>query len=411
MGIMDFFSAQPPPLDDRMTEALSPLFAEHVVGDREYKAGLTKVAKEQYELLSVLFSDEELINLVPCFCHRSYEGLVVLTSRRVMEFKGKIRAEMTLDHVAAVEMGVHPGGFIILEVIGRNYVPYSSGMSNRALDELTKNHIQVNITGVEIARHFTALLNGQRQRGLHTAATPPVHEFTMPGQLPNDVDLIMEQYGRYIFNPLRSNFEPDNIWASVASLYPLAQADPDAFVTALSERFLPAGDWSLYGAARMVTELLETGFKHPAHDALLTASLQFLRERGVPNLMLTEYEWRYWVDTQGKTEPWLVGRSKPTPEQAPITDLAVGEVRRIAQVFPEADSNIILVRRHEEGGYVSVIDAKWSDDNPTRSQGDWERADTLNELYWKLGCSFQVPTYWYHEELEPYFPLPEPRLE
>lgn len=81
-----------------------------------------------------------------------------------MEFKGKIRQQMTLDHVATVEMSVHPGGFIILEVIGRNYVPYSSGMSNRAIDELTKNHIQIHITGAEIARHFTALINGQRRQ-------------------------------------------------------------------------------------------------------------------------------------------------------------------------------------------------------------------------------------------------------
>jgi hypothetical protein len=247
--------------------------------------------------------------------------------------------------------------------------------------------------------------------GPRTAAELPVREFTVPGQLPRNITSVMERYGRYIISSLRSNLDAGEIWESIAPLYPLAQVDPESFVAALKDKFLPVGGWSLYGAARVVTELLGVNFEHPAHDALRTASLQFLRERGVPNNMLTGNEWNHWLANQGKTELWLVGRLKPTPEKAPITDLAPGEVRRIAQAFPEADSNIILVRRHEEGGYVSVVDAKWSDDDPTRSQGEWERAGTLNDLYWKLGCSFQVPTYWYHDELEPYFPLPKPRLD
>jgi hypothetical protein len=247
--------------------------------------------------------------------------------------------------------------------------------------------------------------------GLQTAAAPPVREFATPGQLPRNITFVMEQYGRYIIDPLRNNLDAGKIWETIAPLYPLAQAGPDAFVAALNEKFLPVGGWAVYGAARTVTELLDAHFEHPVHNALRTASFQFLRERGVPNSMLTGNEWNYWLANQGKTKPWLVGRPKPPPEKAPITDLTPGEVRRIAQVFPEAESNIILVRRHEEGGYVSVIDAKWSDDDPIRSQGDWERVDTLNDLYWKLGCSFQVPTYWYHDELGPYFPLPKPRLD
>jgi hypothetical protein len=60
------------------------------------------------------------------------------------------------------------------------------------------------------------------------------------------------------------------------------------------DEFLPVGGWAVYGAARTVTELLDAHFDHPAHDALRTASLQFLRERGVPNSMLAGNELNYW---------------------------------------------------------------------------------------------------------------------
>jgi hypothetical protein len=220
---------------------------------------------------------------------------------------------------------------------------------------------------------------------------------------------MMARFGRYSFQP---HLSPDTeIYHDVIiPLYPLAQASPDKFVTWLRDQVLPVGGWAVLGASRALWELLGSGFQHPARTELLTAGLQFLRNRGVPNPMVTGYEWRFWCDTKGQNEPWLVGRPKPTPDEAPITDLTPGELRPIIQIFPEPDSNRILVRR-QDGGYTSVVDARWSDDDPHRVQRDDKHAATLNDLYWEIGCVFQIPTHWYHPEMAPYFPLPPPRLE
>ena len=96
---------------------------------------------------------------------------------------------------------------------------------------------------------------------------------------------------------------------------PLARADPDAFVTSLAAAVLPVGGWAVYGAAHTGYNLLETGFDHPEFDRLQSASLQFLRERGVPKSRVTGDEWQFWLSHQGKTEPWLVGAQAPRPEQ------------------------------------------------------------------------------------------------
>jgi hypothetical protein len=239
------------------------------------------------------------------------------------------------------------------------------------------------------------------------ATQPPV-----PGQLPPDIIATMESFGRYslgaLRNPLDMGYIADRI---IIPLFTIAQADQNAFLTALRDKTIPVGGWAVYGASRIMREVIAGEVNHPAFDELQAAGLRFLRERGVPNMQLTGYEWNFFLDHRQGAEPWLVGRPKPTPEEAPITELAPDELRRIAQLFPEADSNLVFVRRDPSGAYTAVLDRKWSDDDPTRSQDDWKTASTLNDLYWDIGCNFQVPTHWYHPEMGPYFPLPKPRLD
>jgi Flp pilus assembly protein TadD len=243
-------------------------------------------------------------------------------------------------------------------------------------------------------------------------------------RLPLDIVPMMEKVGWFQFDPTHSGVDADEIYLPIiAPLHRLAQAAPGPFLEALRDAVLPGGGWAVYGAARTVMEVLAGDYDHPAYHDLLRASLEFLRERGVPATMLNGYEWDFWLANNGRgplsagdeigpgREPWLVGRPKPTIDEAPITGLQQNELRRVAQVSPEPDSNVILVKRADGGdSYVAVIDARYSDEDPTRSQADWQRAGTLDQLYWAIGTSFQVPTHWYHAELEPYFPFPRPRL-
>lgn len=161
MGL--FSSSSPSPaLNEDIEEALSPAYRADVVGKREYASGLSKVAKEQQGLVTALNPGEKLQVIVPCLGPGTYEGLAVLTQRRVMEFKGSIRKQMTLEHIADVEAKVHPRGFAIVSVKGLNYIPYSEHMRKAAFDEYMRNYIQFSMSGVEVARHFVALVDGIR---------------------------------------------------------------------------------------------------------------------------------------------------------------------------------------------------------------------------------------------------------
>lgn len=157
---MPFFSA-PQPLDTVMEDALSAAYREDVVGKREYRTGLGKLAHEQPALVAALQPGEKLQVVVPCF-QGNYQGLAVLTQRRVLYFKGKIRNQMTLGHIADTTLLAHPGGFILVEIKGLNYRPYSSQLPKAALDEYQRNYIQFSMSGAEVAQHFVALVDGIR---------------------------------------------------------------------------------------------------------------------------------------------------------------------------------------------------------------------------------------------------------
>ncbi|MET8198568.1 hypothetical protein [Micromonospora taraxaci] len=221
----------------------------------------------------------------------------------------------------------------------------------------------------------------------------------------------MERFGRYTFKPLGQHDDPNEIWHDlIGPLLPIAQADPDAFVTRLNRAVASTEGWAVYGAAHAIIELLGGDFRHPAAGELMHRSLQFLRSRGVPELHLTGYEREFWARHHGRTEPWLVGRPRPTLQEAPITEPKVGEQRLLMRISPEPDSNLVLLS-HGGDGYLAVIDARYSDDNPARSRRDWKTARRLDDLYWDIGTVSQIPTFWCDSELEPYFPLPPPRLQ
>jgi hypothetical protein len=92
------------------------------------------------------------------------EGVGVLTDRRVFLLRRRIDQEIAIERVVDSSLSVHPGGFVIIQLFGENYLPFSAGMSNAQLELLRTNHVQIYAPIPSLARHFDALVLGERDR-------------------------------------------------------------------------------------------------------------------------------------------------------------------------------------------------------------------------------------------------------
>jgi hypothetical protein len=230
-------------------------------------------------------------------------------------------------------------------------------------------------------------------------------------RLPPDIVTVMEGFGRWSFDPAdprNAGIEP---WESfIADLWPYAREDPDGFSAALAERTLPTGGWAVYGAAHAVVELTDRSDDNPAHQAMMDASLQFLRRNGVPMTQLTGYEKAHWNHRAGAFESWLAPRMPPSPAAAPITPLLPREVRRVVQLDDRDDATVYCVQLGAGGRHIALVDARWGDGDPRRVRSGWTSEDTLHDLYLEIGWSLQVPPYWHHPELTAYIPYSRPLI-
>lgn len=228
-------------------------------------------------------------------------------------------------------------------------------------------------------------------------------------RLPDDVVTRMERFGRFEFDPAGTDIDASDVWGELqAPFLPFAQSDPEGFTRALAEAVLPAGGFALFGAARTVWNLVGSDFSSPAHDAVRMAALEFFRDNGVPSGRLSADDRRFWQEN--RSEPWLVGRPRPTPEEARIAPLAPGELRRIARITEAPDSNVVYVTAAHDGRFVAVVDAPAGDDDPARVRFDWASVDTLHGLYTRIGEALHTPVHWVADELRPFIPLPPSRF-
>jgi hypothetical protein len=221
----------------------------------------------------------------------------------------------------------------------------------------------------------------------------------------------LQRFGRFSYHYSDPAYAWPTSWPDfVGPNFRRYQASPGAFLATLADIAGQHGGWTALGAERLMIDVAGGDLPDAAYKRIMDASLSFLRASGVPPIRITGYEWRRWLDSGGTIDTWIPRRPVPTPQEAPITDLRPGETRRVAQLTSAADSNVILVRRAPEGGYVSVVDARYSDEDPTRSENELDRADSLHDLYLKIAMPSQVPGYWCDPELLPYFPLPPPSI-
>lgn len=232
--------------------------------------------------------------------------------------------------------------------------------------------------------------------------------------LPSDLIHMMERFGRYEFRQPGSENDGTGIWMQTqAPLLPFASADPDGFLVALARAVLPVGGWAVVGASRTIFEVIsspDSFGQHPSYIAIMDASLEFLRTSGVPSVLLNGREEIYWKASGKTMDTWVTWPPTPSQQEAPITEFLPNEVRRVAQLTSEPDSNVIFVRQENDGRCCALIDSKWGDNDPRRVQREWQSAGSLYELYVMIGRLLMEPPHWYDHELKPYFPFPRRQL-
>jgi hypothetical protein len=113
--------------------------------------------------------------------------------------------------------------------------------------------------------------------------------------LPGDIVQKMELYGRFEIAPQQADpSAASRVGELLPRLYRIAQADPDAFITALAGAVLPHGGWAVYGGERCVKDVVDMNSRHPGFLQMIDAAMTFLRSQGYGPGHIAPYEMQAW---------------------------------------------------------------------------------------------------------------------
>lgn len=230
---------------------------------------------------------------------------------------------------------------------------------------------------------------------------------TKPVALPADIVAQMARYGQDRWNLKYGIFDPGP-WETLLRSMPTDEQR--AWISALSDVVVPVGGWASYGAEDTVMKAMGNPVDLPAYCAILDAALGFQRSAGVWEAQLSPNEIIYWR-TQHPGELWLAPADPPAREMAVITDLAVGQERRVAVMSKIPDSNEVYASRPEAGRYVAIVEApveRGTDRGRVRNEAD--STGSLYDLYYNIGQQMRLPNHWVDPELEPFFPFACPKI-
>jgi hypothetical protein len=217
----------------------------------------------------------------------------------------------------------------------------------------------------------------------------------------------MAEYGRGRWNHQYDPFEPGPFDEALQAMPADAQR---AWVAALSEAVVPVGGWAVMGAQATVMKVMSHPVDLPTYRAIMDAALDFQRSAGVWESQLSINETLYWHE-QHKNEPWLARREPPSRAAAAITALPVGQERRLAVMSNVPDSNEVYASQPEAGRYVAIVEAPLERGRGSgRVRREADTAESLYDLYCKLGEAIKLPNHWIDPELEPFFPYPSPQI-
>jgi hypothetical protein len=221
--------------------------------------------------------------------------------------------------------------------------------------------------------------------------------------LPADIVPRIASYGQARWNLEWDAFTPGPFDEQFRRMPPDAQR---SWVVALSEAVVPVGGWAVYGAEETVIRAPGDLADLPAYRAIMEGALDFQRSAGVWKGQLSPSELAYW-DTHHKDEPWLIPRNSPARETAVITDLPVGQERKIAVMSKVPGRGEVYAAHPEPGMYVAIVE-RGTGGERVRKQA--ESAGSLYDLYWKVAQAMPMPNYWVDPEFEPFSPFPRPGI-
>lgn len=126
---MGLFSADVP-LKPEVQGAIPPPYWLDDVPARHRKEASKKVAAVQDDILGMLIPDEHLLCIAPSFTHTGFQGVGVLTNRRVAFFKRKLDRQIMFDNFGDTGHMVHPQGFFIMNVMSREALSFQQFKSD-----------------------------------------------------------------------------------------------------------------------------------------------------------------------------------------------------------------------------------------------------------------------------------------
>jgi hypothetical protein len=123
----------------------------------------------------------------------------------------------------------------------------------------------------------------------------PVSDRTEPRRTVDFVPAQLAAYGRFSFDPLHSDIDPLSVWPELVEPHlARATADPTGFCRDLAAVAEPLGGWTVFGAQRLVAELLGGGCTDEAYLAMQDAALIWLHGAELPPARLSVHERKRW---------------------------------------------------------------------------------------------------------------------
>jgi hypothetical protein len=174
------------------------------------------------------------------------------------------------------------------------------------------------------------------------------------------------------------------------------------------------GDWAFVGALCVAMNGVATEYQDNSHYvAILDRALVVLRDDGVAYTAIPRFALNRWEQVHGcdglRPGDWpsaLEDVKVPAPgSELPVIDLENGQSRRLAQLHAGDESNVIYAERRPDGTIVAVIDGTDMADG-ARARWEWDGlgAQEYPSFLRLLGDRLVTPSYWAHEDLDPYFP-------
>lgn len=125
-------------------------------------------------------------------------------------------------------------------------------------------------------------------------------------RLPAGFAQTLSQYGRFQFDPQGSGIEPSRLGGGnfEYELYQLAQPDPAAFTSAVSDVATAAGGWALWGGAYAVWNAVggSAPIAQDDHREMVAAAVDFVLEQGYTMMHVPPFmaeAWREQRDANG----------------------------------------------------------------------------------------------------------------